>query len=198
MPKSIHVGYVVDEVALKQVFDRFLWFSSINIITPWSPHSGIIWGSVSQTFGNHGPLHRRLAHTQTTFVKLPTPKNACKWIGETLYWWLKLTQPHFSIYWFKKAVLAQTCMAVFFIHSISDTIFAMFFFWNCLWATPDHLMNQCGPPQFEKHWSGGWTTGPLGLQFRHKLTLSTWTMNDFIAKQPTDVETEEEDDIAFN
>jgi hypothetical protein len=39
--------------------------------------------SVSQTFGNHGPLHRRSAHTWTTdsepnIRKSPTPKYACK------------------------------------------------------------------------------------------------------------------------
>jgi hypothetical protein len=41
-------------------------------------------------FGNSGPLHRRSANTRTIIKKFPTPKNACKRIGETLYRWLKL------------------------------------------------------------------------------------------------------------
>jgi len=46
-----------------------------------------------------------------------------------------------------KAVLAQTCMGVFFIRSVSDTIFAMLFLPK---PPADHLANRCGP-QFEKH-----------------------------------------------
>jgi hypothetical protein len=38
-----------------------------------------------------------------------------------------------------KAVLPQTCMGVFFIHSVSHTIFAMFFFQNRLRAAADQL-----------------------------------------------------------
>jgi hypothetical protein len=32
---SVHMGFVVGEVALEQVFFRFLRFSSENIIPPW-------------------------------------------------------------------------------------------------------------------------------------------------------------------
>jgi hypothetical protein len=38
-----------------------------------------------QTSVNRGPLHRRSAHTRTTFVTFRTPKSACKWIRDTLY-----------------------------------------------------------------------------------------------------------------
>jgi hypothetical protein len=38
-----------------------------------------------KSFENCGPLHRRSAHTRTTFVKFPAPKTACKWTEETLY-----------------------------------------------------------------------------------------------------------------
>jgi hypothetical protein len=31
------VGFVVDKVALGQVFLRVLWFSPVNIIPPWAP-----------------------------------------------------------------------------------------------------------------------------------------------------------------
>jgi hypothetical protein len=31
------VGFVVDKVTLGQVFLRVLWFSPVNIITPWTP-----------------------------------------------------------------------------------------------------------------------------------------------------------------
>jgi hypothetical protein len=31
---SVHVGFVVDKVALGQVFLRILWFSPVNIIPP--------------------------------------------------------------------------------------------------------------------------------------------------------------------
>jgi hypothetical protein len=53
-------------------------------------------------------------------------------------------------------MLAQTYMGVFFIPSVSDTIFAILFFRNRLWTVTDHLANCCGPlmvcrPQFEKH-----------------------------------------------
>jgi hypothetical protein len=50
-----------------------------------SPYHSPKYISVSQTSGSRGPLHRRSAHTRTTFVKFSTPKRACKWIGETLY-----------------------------------------------------------------------------------------------------------------
>jgi hypothetical protein len=33
-PGSFHVGFVVDKVALGQVFLRVLWFSPVNIIPP--------------------------------------------------------------------------------------------------------------------------------------------------------------------
>jgi hypothetical protein len=32
---SIHVGFVVDKVALGQALFRFLRFSPVNVITPW-------------------------------------------------------------------------------------------------------------------------------------------------------------------
>jgi hypothetical protein len=32
------VGFVVDKVALGQVFLRVLWFSPVGIIPPWAPH----------------------------------------------------------------------------------------------------------------------------------------------------------------
>jgi hypothetical protein len=52
-----------------------------------------------------------------------------------------------------KAVLAQTCMGVIFISSMSNTIFTMFFSSE---IAADHLANRRGPPvvrgpQFEKH-----------------------------------------------
>jgi hypothetical protein len=52
----------------------------------------------------------------------------------------------------KKAVLAQTCMGVFFIREVSDTIFTMLFFSE---TAADHLANHRRPPlvrgqQFEK------------------------------------------------
>jgi len=34
---------------------------------------------------DRAPLHGRSAHTLTTFVKFPAPKNACKWIGKIYY-----------------------------------------------------------------------------------------------------------------
>jgi hypothetical protein len=46
-----------------------------------------------------------------------------------------------------KAVLEQTSIGVFFIHSEPDTIFGMFFLPKLL---ADYLANCCGP-QFEKH-----------------------------------------------
>jgi hypothetical protein len=58
-----------------------------------------VYASVSQTFDNRGPLHRRSVHTRATFVKLHTSKIVCKWIGETLYRWLKL--PYIFIHKFK-------------------------------------------------------------------------------------------------
>jgi hypothetical protein len=33
-PGSVHVGFVVDKVALGQVFPRVLWFSPVNFISP--------------------------------------------------------------------------------------------------------------------------------------------------------------------
>jgi hypothetical protein len=42
-PGSIHVGFVVDKVALAQVFLRVLRFSPVNIIPP-SLQTHIIWG----------------------------------------------------------------------------------------------------------------------------------------------------------
>ena len=33
-PGSVHVGFVVDKVALGQVFPRVLWFASANVIPP--------------------------------------------------------------------------------------------------------------------------------------------------------------------
>ena len=33
-PRSVHVGFVVNKVALGQVFLQVLWFSPINIIPP--------------------------------------------------------------------------------------------------------------------------------------------------------------------
>jgi hypothetical protein len=33
-PGSLHVGFVVDKLALGQVFPRELWFSSVNFIPP--------------------------------------------------------------------------------------------------------------------------------------------------------------------
>jgi hypothetical protein len=35
MPSSVHVGIVVDEVALGQVFLQVLQFSPVSIIPPW-------------------------------------------------------------------------------------------------------------------------------------------------------------------
>jgi hypothetical protein len=32
------VGFVVDKVAMGQVFLRVLRFSTVNIISPWAPH----------------------------------------------------------------------------------------------------------------------------------------------------------------
>jgi hypothetical protein len=72
----------------------YLCYRSIKIVARNSPLS-IHYASVSQTFGSRGPFHRRSAHTQTAFVKLFTPKSACKWLGETLYLWSKLLSPHF-------------------------------------------------------------------------------------------------------
>jgi hypothetical protein len=34
-PVSVHVGFVVDKVALGQVFLQLLWFSPVSIIPPW-------------------------------------------------------------------------------------------------------------------------------------------------------------------
>jgi hypothetical protein len=48
-----------------------------------------------------------------------------------------------------KAVLAQTFMGVFFIRSVSDTIFAMPFFSN---TGHDHMAKGRGP-QFEEHFA---------------------------------------------
>jgi hypothetical protein len=47
-----------------------------------------------------------------------------------------------------KAVLAQTCMGVFFIRSVPGIIFAKLFLPK---PPTDNLMNRRGP-QFEKHW----------------------------------------------
>jgi hypothetical protein len=33
-PGSVHVGFMVDKVALGQVFPRVLWFSPVNFIPP--------------------------------------------------------------------------------------------------------------------------------------------------------------------
>jgi hypothetical protein len=44
-------------------------------------------------------IHRQSAHTQTTFVKFPTPKSACKRKGETLYQWSNLTKPQFKVFY---------------------------------------------------------------------------------------------------
>jgi hypothetical protein len=43
VPWSVHVGFVVDKVALGQVFLRVLQFSTVSIIPP-CPHTYIIWG----------------------------------------------------------------------------------------------------------------------------------------------------------
>jgi hypothetical protein len=46
-PRSIHVGFVMDKVALGQVFLRVLRFSPVNIIPPHSTvalQTHIIWG----------------------------------------------------------------------------------------------------------------------------------------------------------
>jgi hypothetical protein len=34
-PRSVHVGFVVDKVALQYIFIRVLWFSAVNIILPY-------------------------------------------------------------------------------------------------------------------------------------------------------------------
>jgi hypothetical protein len=49
-----------------------------------------------------------------------------------------------------KLVLAQTCMGVFFIRSVSDTIFAMPF--PTKPPTDSHGLSVVSGPQFEKHW----------------------------------------------
>ena len=33
-PGSVHVGFVVDKVALEQVFPRVLWFPPVNFMPP--------------------------------------------------------------------------------------------------------------------------------------------------------------------
>jgi hypothetical protein len=52
------------------------------------------------------------------------------------------------------AVLAQTCMGVFFIPSVSDTIFAKLSF-------PKPPVNRRGP-QFDKHWHEPFRTADKG------------------------------------
>jgi hypothetical protein len=60
------VGFVVDKVALEQVFLRVLQFSSVSIIPPLLHiHSCIIWGMDSGPVSGHSSTETQSHHTET-------------------------------------------------------------------------------------------------------------------------------------
>jgi hypothetical protein len=65
VPRSVHVGYVVDEVALGQVFSEFFGFPlSISSFHHGSPYSYIWWMNNRPQFRDIVSPHRHEQHQQ--------------------------------------------------------------------------------------------------------------------------------------
>jgi hypothetical protein len=76
--RSVHVGFVLDEVALRQVFLRVLRFSPVIIIPPLLHiHSCIIWGM------DRGPVNGPVSHTSSHPIAVYAVH--CKKENECLY-----------------------------------------------------------------------------------------------------------------
>jgi hypothetical protein len=65
-PRSVHMGFMVNNLALGQVFFQVLWISPVNIIPPWLHiHLCIIWGIDSGAVTDL--VSQRLGLTSRTF-----------------------------------------------------------------------------------------------------------------------------------
>jgi hypothetical protein len=68
MPRLVHTGFVVDKVALGQVFVRVLWFFHVSIIPlMFHIHSCIMWGIGSRPLTS--PVLERQSHPSATTKK---------------------------------------------------------------------------------------------------------------------------------